>query len=79
MVGIHRRDPAGHLNDPVADPVAAIVLAGGAGRRLGGADKAALDVGGRTLLERALAAVSGVPTVVVGPARPLPPGVFGVS
>jgi molybdopterin-guanine dinucleotide biosynthesis protein A len=78
MVGIHRRDPAGHLNDLVADPVAAIVLAGGAGRRLGGADKAALDVGGRTLLERALDAVSGVPAVVVGPARPLAAGVFGV-
>jgi CTP:molybdopterin cytidylyltransferase MocA len=68
-------DPA----DRVLDPVGAIVLAGGHGRRLGGVDKAALDVSGRSLLARALAAVSGVLTVVVGPYRPLPPGVIGIG
>jgi molybdopterin-guanine dinucleotide biosynthesis protein A len=47
----------------------AIVLAGGSGRRLGGVDKASLLVGSRTLLQTTLAAVSGCPVVVVGPAR----------
>lgn len=45
----------------------AVVLTGGTGSRMGGADKAGLDVGGLTLLERALAAVSQADeTVVVG-------------
>ncbi len=45
----------------------AVVLAGGTGARLGGADKAALELDGVTLLERALAAtVSAVEVVVVG-------------
>ncbi len=57
-------------------PAAAIVLAGGRGRRLGGADKPALRLGARTLLDVALAAVAGVPTVVVGPERALPAGVL---
>lgn len=48
-----------------------IVLAGGAGRRLGHVDKAALSVAGRSLLERVLAACSDArETVVVGPTRP---------
>lgn len=48
----------------------AIVLAGGAGRRLGGVDKAALVVGGKSLLDRVLAAVDDSPVVVVvGPPR----------
>lgn len=48
----------------------AIVLAGGAARRLGGADKPGLLVGGSTLLDRVLAAVAGAATVVVaGPRR----------
>src|SRR5680860_874839 len=38
--------------------VDAIVVAGGRGTRLGGADKASITVGARTLLERALAAVA---------------------
>ncbi|MFE0460050.1 NTP transferase domain-containing protein [Kitasatospora sp. NPDC058965] len=46
----------------------ALVLAGGAARRLGGADKPRLTVGGRTLLDRVLAACAGARrTVVVGP------------
>jgi len=48
----------------------AMVLAGGAARRLGGADKPALAVGGRTLLDRVLAVCSDAgTTVVVGPQR----------
>ncbi|MFG2890386.1 DUF6457 domain-containing protein [Streptomyces sp. NPDC048248] len=47
-----------------------IVLAGGAARRLGGADKPALSVGGRPLLDRVLAACpDAAVTVVVGPRR----------
>jgi molybdopterin-guanine dinucleotide biosynthesis protein A len=57
----------------------AVVLAGGAGRRLGGIDKPALQVAGRSLLDRALAAVHGCAglgrVVVVGPPRDLPTGV----
>jgi molybdopterin-guanine dinucleotide biosynthesis protein A len=50
---------------------AAVILAGGASRRLGGADKAAVRVGGRTLLDRVLAACpDAAATVVVGPRRP---------
>lgn len=48
---------------------AAIVLAGGAGRRLGGPGKPALSVGGVAMLTRVLSAVAdAVPRVVVGPA-----------
>ncbi|MEV0090336.1 NTP transferase domain-containing protein [Streptomyces sp. NPDC050738] len=48
----------------------AVVLAGGAARRLGGADKPGLTVGGRALLDRVLAACSGArSTVVVGDRR----------
>src|SRR5688572_27736790 len=49
----------------------AVVLAGGRAERLEGADKAALDVAGATLLDRALRAVAGARTVVVvGDERP---------
>ena len=49
----------------------AVVLAGGAGTRLGGADKAALVVGGMSLLDRVLTACAGArQIVVVGPPRP---------
>lgn len=50
----------------------ALVLAGGAGRRFGGADKPALDVAGRSLLQRVVDGVADAePVVVVGPERPL--------
>ncbi|GHE82838.1 molybdenum cofactor guanylyltransferase [Amycolatopsis deserti] len=56
--------------------LAAVVLAGGAARRLSGVDKPMLAVGGKPLLHRALAAVGGAdPVVVVGPERD---GVTGV-
>ncbi|MGH3447117.1 MAG: molybdenum cofactor guanylyltransferase [Nocardioidaceae bacterium] len=64
----------------------AIVLAGGAGRRLGGVDKASLTIGGDTLLDRALRAVARAANVVVVgpprrplPRRPLPRGVLSTS
>jgi molybdopterin-guanine dinucleotide biosynthesis protein A len=58
--------------------VVGIIVAGGAGRRMGGVDKAALTVGGITLLDRVLGAARRVcdRLVVVGPVRPT--GVAGV-
>ena len=46
-------------------PYDAVVLAGGAARRLGGADKPAVRVGGRALLDRVLTACAGASTTVV--------------
>jgi molybdopterin-guanine dinucleotide biosynthesis protein A len=56
---------------------AAIVLAGGRGRRLGGPDKPGRAVAGRTMIQRVLDAVADAsPRVVVGPPRAgLPPDV----
>lgn len=52
-------------------PTAAIILAGGRASRLDGTAKPLLEVGGRTLLDRAVAAVRGCdPIVVVGPPAP---------
>ncbi|WP_216897778.1 NTP transferase domain-containing protein [Nocardia alni] len=58
--------------------VDAIVLAGGRATRMGGVDKPALVVGGRSMLETALSAVASCAhTVVVGPYRPeLGPGIL---
>ncbi|MER5393911.1 NTP transferase domain-containing protein, partial [Saccharopolyspora sp. NPDC002686] len=44
---------------------AAVVLAGGRARRLGGVDKVLLPVGGRTLLDRTLDAVAEADPLVV--------------
>lgn len=50
---------------------AAVVLAGGAARRMGGADKPAMPVAGQSMLSRVLAAVGDAePRVVVGPVPP---------
>ena len=50
----------------------AVVVAGGRGRRLGGRDKPALELSGRSLLDIALDAVAAArTTVVVGPQRPV--------
>ena len=47
---------------------AAVILTGGRAQRLGGTDKASLELRGRTLLEHALGAVEGASeVVVVGP------------
>ncbi|PWR07617.1 bifunctional protein IspD/ispF [Micromonospora acroterricola] len=52
---------------------AAVVLAGGAARRMGGLDKPALPVGGRPMRDRVLAAVTDAsPRVLVGPADDVP-------
>jgi len=49
----------------------AVVLAGGDARRLGGLDKATIEVGGLSLLDRALDAIQGAgEVIVVGPRRP---------
>lgn len=54
-----------------ATPYDAVVLAGGAARRLGGADKPGVRVGGRALLDRVLSACAdAVGTVVVADPRP---------
>jgi molybdopterin-guanine dinucleotide biosynthesis protein A len=50
----------------------AIVLAGGAGTRLGGVEKPQLEVSGRTLLDHVVAALSDAERViVVGPRQPV--------
>ncbi|MET9325673.1 NTP transferase domain-containing protein [Tsukamurella sp. NPDC003166] len=61
-------------DDSAARIDAAIIVAGGEGRRLG-LDKPEQMVGGRRLLDAALDAVAGAAVVVVGPARTVPPGV----
>jgi len=65
---------AGHAQVGADHParVAAVVLTGGGGTRLGGTAKHALEVGGRTLLERALDALTErvEDVVVVGPEVP---------
>ncbi|MDO3705610.1 NTP transferase domain-containing protein [Micromonospora sp. C28SCA-DRY-2] len=55
---------------------AAVVLAGGAARRMGGVDKPARPVGGRPMRDRVLAAVADArPRILVGPAGLVPEGV----
>jgi molybdopterin-guanine dinucleotide biosynthesis protein A len=52
-------------------PWSAIVLAGGTAQRLGGIDKASLEVSGRTLLDHLIGTLPDtVPIVVAGPRRP---------
>jgi molybdopterin-guanine dinucleotide biosynthesis protein A len=53
--------------NPTGEPLhlGAVVLTGGTGTRLGGVDKAALELDGVSLLERALAAVTAAVEVVV--------------
>ncbi|MGW0992260.1 NTP transferase domain-containing protein [Streptomyces sp. NPDC002523] len=65
-------EPAAHepaAPEPAAPgptgPYDAVVLAGGGARRLGGADKPGVQVGGRALLDRVLAACEGAATTVV--------------
>lgn len=69
-------EPAAGYSERVTS-FAAVVLAGGAGRRMGGADKPAVRVGGQPMRDRVLAAVSDAsPRVVVGPPADLPPEVM---
>ena len=50
--------------------LAALILAGGRAKRMGGADKAGLLIAGTSLLDRVIGACSDLPVVVVGPERP---------
>jgi molybdopterin-guanine dinucleotide biosynthesis protein A len=52
-----------------APRLAAVILSGGSGVRLGGVDKASIEVDGRALLEHALAATAAAAEVVVVGAR----------
>lgn len=55
------------------EPFDAVILAGGAARRMGGGDKPGLEVGGVSLIERvAAAAAAATRIVVVGPPRERP-------
>ena len=47
------------------EAVGAVVVAGGGAARMGGVDKGSIEVGGRTLLEHVLAALTNVADVVV--------------
>jgi molybdopterin-guanine dinucleotide biosynthesis protein A len=63
-----RSEPA---PSPAGTRYDAVVLAGGAARRLGGADKPGALVGGRSLIAWVAAAAAGAQRlVIVGPARP---------
>jgi molybdopterin-guanine dinucleotide biosynthesis protein A len=53
----------------------AVLLAGGRGARLGGRDKGALVVRGRSLMDTALAAAAGARRIVVVGEAPVPAGV----
>ena len=64
------------MGAPIAGPYDTVVLAGGAARRLSGADKPGLDLDGRSLLARVVAACVGASRiVVVGPEREVPVGI----
>ncbi|WNM25450.1 molybdenum cofactor guanylyltransferase [Demequina capsici] len=56
--------------------LAAIILAGGRARRLGGASKPDLEVDGRTLLDLTLEAAAAASTIVVVGPVDVPPGVM---
>lgn len=56
---------SGESGQQEARPVDGVVLAGGAGTRLGGVSKPDLDVAGVRLLDRVLAAVAGCRRIVV--------------
>lgn len=72
----HAATADGSAGDP-AVTVDLLILAGGRGERLGGQDKAALEVGGRSLLDRVLEGAGdlGGDVVVVGD-TPVPAGVL---
>ncbi|KHK98932.1 hypothetical protein LK09_08810 [Microbacterium mangrovi] len=61
--------------------ITAVILAGGRGSRLGGADKARVRIGGATLLSRAVSAArdAGCTSVTVAGPDPADPAVAGVA
>lgn len=75
-------DASGALGRGPGAPALGIVLSGGRGSRLGGADKGAIEVGGSTLLDRAVAAAADerpARVVVVGPSAPSAGGVAALG
>ena len=60
-----------------ADPVAALILAGGQARRMGGGDKPLLDVGGRPMLARILTALGPLPVAISANGDPARFAAFG--
>ncbi|MFN8522047.1 MAG: molybdenum cofactor guanylyltransferase [Chloroflexota bacterium] len=62
----------------MAEAVTGLILAGGRGSRLNGADKAALDVGGRAILARVCAAIRPLTSDVVLVVNEPPPNAPGV-
>lgn len=69
-------DPAATNPTAIALPHDVIILAGGGGTRLGGVDKAALEVAGRSLLSRVLDGVDHARRVVVVGNVEVPDGVL---
>ena len=59
--------------------VAAVILMGGQGERLGGADKALLDVGGRTMLSRVTEATQGCSPLLLATGRAARPELEAMS
>lgn len=62
--------PAGASLTAATATVGVVIPSGGTARRLGGTDKPALDVGGRSILARLVADLRPLPIVIVGP-RPV--------
>jgi len=61
----------GEVNELETPPFDVVILAGGAGRRMDGVDKAELKVGGIRLIDRVVEATGGANRIVcVGPRRP---------
>ena len=59
--------------------IAAVILMGGRGERLGGADKAMLEVGGRTMLARVTAATEGCSPLLHATGRETRPELGAIS
>ena len=49
--------------------IAAVILAGGRGERLGGVNKALIEIGGQKLIERAVEAIAGCDPILVAVGR----------
>ncbi|MHB8253742.1 MAG: molybdenum cofactor guanylyltransferase [Acidiferrobacter sp.] len=58
--------------NPVLLPIAGVVLAGGAGRRMGGLDKGFVSWAGEPLVVHALRFMEGLPQVLISANRSLP-------
>lgn len=71
MIGTHPATYDSHVTPAEAPPYDAVILAGGAARRLSGADKPSLLIGTSTMLDRVVEACAAASRVVcVGSVRP---------